>query len=166
MDTRGFSSCKSLLPSLHDARLVSHSNCPRTTLIETPNFGVSALTHHISLFLPSLFAFVSHTTPNLDHSNVFAVDYRGFGLSSGSPNEKGLQADARTAWDYLCSCIAEMAPEKRPESQIGLFGHSLGGCIATELASGLALEGMFQCRSRSAAMAEETKLSLRVAWLL
>ncbi|CAJ1438474.1 unnamed protein product, partial [Effrenium voratum] len=33
--------------------------------------------------------------------NVFAIDYRGFGRSEGSPSEEGLIEDALTAWRWL-----------------------------------------------------------------
>ncbi|MEO1575621.1 MAG: alpha/beta hydrolase, partial [Pseudomonadota bacterium] len=33
--------------------------------------------------------------------NVFALDYRGYGLSAGHPNELGLYEDAFSAWRYL-----------------------------------------------------------------
>ncbi|KAF9013358.1 hypothetical protein BDQ17DRAFT_596341 [Cyathus striatus] len=37
------------------------------------------------------------------HANVLAIDYRGFGESTGIPSEKGLVTDARAAWDWLIS---------------------------------------------------------------
>jgi fermentation-respiration switch protein FrsA (DUF1100 family) len=33
--------------------------------------------------------------------NIFIFDYRGFGQSSGTPNEKGLYIDTEAAFDYL-----------------------------------------------------------------
>ncbi len=35
--------------------------------------------------------------------NVLALSYRGYGLSEGSPSEKGLKLDAQTALDYISS---------------------------------------------------------------
>ena len=35
------------------------------------------------------------------HSQLLAIDYRGFGDSEGSPCEAGLLTDAMTAWDYV-----------------------------------------------------------------
>ena len=61
--------------------------------------------------------------------NVCIFDYRGYGQSTGAPTEKGTYLDARAVWNYLT--------ESRdiPADQIVLFGRSLGGAIAVELAS-------------------------------
>lgn len=37
----------------------------------------------------------------LTRSNVIALDYRGFGSSTGTPSEPGLLLDARTVWDFV-----------------------------------------------------------------
>ena len=61
--------------------------------------------------------------------NVLAVDYRGYGKSGGSPNEAGVYRDADAAYDYL---IKERHIQPK---NIVLFGHSLGGAVAIDLAS-------------------------------
>ncbi len=60
--------------------------------------------------------------------SVLIFDYRGFGLSEGRPSEKGTYEDAEAAWRYLI--------ETRDESpdRVVLFGRSLGGAVAIELA--------------------------------
>ena len=75
--------------------------------------------------------------------NVLAIDYRGFGRSSGVlPSEQSAYEDAETAWEYLKS--REPDPRKRY-----VFGHSLGGAIAVELSlrcqrmAGVILESTF-----------------------
>jgi fermentation-respiration switch protein FrsA (DUF1100 family) len=62
-------------------------------------------------------------------AEVFIIDYRGYGRSEGSPSEAGLYADARGAWDYLT------IERKIPPSRIVVFGDSLGGAVAIELAT-------------------------------
>jgi hypothetical protein len=60
--------------------------------------------------------------------SVLVIDYRGYGKSDGSsPSESTVYTDAQTAWDYLI--------EKgfKPH-QIMIYGHSLGGAIAIDLA--------------------------------
>ncbi|KAL0066206.1 hypothetical protein AAF712_006831 [Marasmius tenuissimus] len=42
----------------------------------------------------------SSLTARLD-VNLLAIDYRGFGESTGSPSEEGLVRDARAAWEWL-----------------------------------------------------------------
>lgn len=61
--------------------------------------------------------------------NVFIFDYRGYGKSKGSPSEKGLYLDAKAAYDYLVS------KEGIRKEEIILFGESLGGAVAIDLAS-------------------------------
>ena len=74
--------------------------------------------------------------------SVLAVDYRGFGQSSRDlPSETMAYEDARAAWDWLAA--------KYPGQPRYIFGHSLGGAIAIDLAtqvndeSGTIVEGTF-----------------------
>jgi fermentation-respiration switch protein FrsA (DUF1100 family) len=61
--------------------------------------------------------------------NILAVDYRGYGKSEGSPNEAGVYRDADAAYDYLIQ-------ERHIQPQnIFVFGHSLGGAVAIDLAA-------------------------------
>jgi hypothetical protein len=62
--------------------------------------------------------------------NVFIFDYGGYGNSTGSPSEERCYADARAAWHYLT--------EERGEqpNRIIIFGRSLGGGVAADLAAG------------------------------
>jgi hypothetical protein len=73
---------------------------------------------------------------------VFALDYRGYGESEGSPSEAGVYADARAAYSYLRDSIGV------PPDRIVVYGHSLGSAVAVELATevpavGLIIEGAF-----------------------
>jgi fermentation-respiration switch protein FrsA (DUF1100 family) len=74
--------------------------------------------------------------------NMFIIDYRGYGRSEGRPSEKGLYLDAGASYYYL---IKERGIE--PE-QIILYGESLGGAVAINLASKVSVgavisEGLF-----------------------
>jgi uncharacterized protein len=76
--------------------------------------------------------------------SILAIDYRGYGKSEGSfPSESQVYADAKAAWDYLRS-DQQIKPE-----QIIIYGSSLGGAIAIELATkhpdamGLIVESSF-----------------------
>jgi hypothetical protein len=73
---------------------------------------------------------------------VLALDYRGFGRSDPSPSTEALAyEDARAAWDWLAAHY--------PDRPRYIFGHSLGGAIAIELArqvddeAGTMVEGTF-----------------------
>lgn len=57
--------------------------------------------------------------------HVMAIDYRGFGKSTGSPNEQGLIQDGITLVRYAMETVG-IAPER-----IVLVGQSLGSAVAT-----------------------------------
>lgn len=74
--------------------------------------------------------------------SVLAIDYRGFGRSTDElPSEPVVVEDARAAWAWLA--------QQHPQRKRFIFGHSLGGAIAVQLASevddarGLMVEGTF-----------------------
>lgn len=74
--------------------------------------------------------------------SVLAIDYRGFGKSTAQlPSETLAYEDARAAWDWL--------GQQYPGRPRYIFGHSLGGAIAVELAAqvsdeaGTVVEGTF-----------------------
>jgi len=73
---------------------------------------------------------------------VLSLDYRGFGKSDPAPTSEAIAyEDARAAWDWLARTY--------PDRPRYIFGHSLGGAIAIELASqvtdeaGTMVEGTF-----------------------
>ncbi|XP_013106411.1 protein ABHD13 [Stomoxys calcitrans] len=61
--------------------------------------------------------------------NILMVEYRGYGLSTGAPSEKGLVTDARAAIDYLYT------RHDLDHTQIVVFGRSLGGAVAIDVAA-------------------------------
>jgi uncharacterized protein len=66
--------------------------------------------------------------PDLRNSGlgVMAIDYRGYGSSTGIPSELGFRADARAAFDFIRMTA--------PASKVALFGESLGTGVAVALA--------------------------------
>jgi abhydrolase domain-containing protein 13 len=78
--------------------------------------------------------------------HVLMLEYRGYGLSTGVPDEQGLKVDAQTGLDY----IRRRAETK--DTQIVVYGQSLGGAVAIHLVAnnqrhrdiaGLILENTF-----------------------
>ncbi|MCU0762813.1 MAG: lysophospholipase [Hydrogenophaga sp.] len=74
--------------------------------------------------------------------SVLSIDYRGFGKSTAQlPSESLAAEDAQAAWDWLARTY--------PDRPRYIFGHSLGGAIAIELAArvndeaGTMVEGTF-----------------------
>ncbi|RMV96522.1 Bem46 protein [Pseudomonas caricapapayae] len=63
--------------------------------------------------------------------SILAIDYRGFGQSMGQlPSEKSVYEDARVAWQRL----KQLQPD--PQRRL-IYGHSLGGAVAVDLAAEL-----------------------------
>jgi fermentation-respiration switch protein FrsA (DUF1100 family) len=94
--------------------------------------------------------------------SVFLFDYRGYGRSQGRPSEEGLYQDALGAHDYLTRTRMIRA------ERMVLFGRSLGGAVAGELAAqkpaaGLILESSFPSIE---AVAKFHYGGLPVHWLL
>jgi fermentation-respiration switch protein FrsA (DUF1100 family) len=93
------------------------------------------------LFLHGNAGNASHRLPNAVELarlgiHVLLPDYRGYGLSEGTPSEAGVYADARAALAHLVEV------RRLPEERIVLFGRSLGGAVAVELARGRDLAGV------------------------
>lgn len=90
---------------------------------------------NLSVWLPVLAAL------HAKHYRVLAVDYRGYGLSSGTPTEKGLYLDA--------DAVVRHAQRTRgPDRPLVFWGRSLGAAIAaaatrTVTPDGLILESGF-----------------------
>lgn len=106
--------------------------------------------------------------------SVLAIDYRGFGQSHGDlPSESSVYEDARIAWERLK--VLQPDASKRL-----IYGHSLGGAVAIDLAAelgrqaasakaptaarGLIVESTFTTLADAAAAV--TKTSLPVRWVM
>jgi hypothetical protein len=89
---------------------------------------------------------------NAEHANrfhqmgfsVLLIDYRGYGRSEGGfPNETQVYQDATATWNYL------VQERQIQPSLIYIYGHSLGGAVAIDLAvqhpdaAGLIVESSF-----------------------
>lgn len=61
--------------------------------------------------------------------NVLIIDYRGYGRSAGTASETGMYRDADAAWRHLTETRGVR------ETDIVVFGRSLGGAVAAELAA-------------------------------
>lgn len=106
--------------------------------------------------------------------SILAIDYRGFGQSQGAlPSETTVYEDARIAWARLK--LLQPDPSKRL-----IYGHSLGGAVAIDLAAelgrdvkrdgsekqlrGLIIESTFTSLADVATAVAKTSLPVR--WLL
>ncbi|MGV8920532.1 MAG: alpha/beta hydrolase [Pseudomonas sp.] len=102
--------------------------------------------------------------------SVLAIDYRGFGQSQGSlPSEASVYEDARVGWERL----KMLQPDAGKRL---IYGHSLGGAVAIDLAAdlasasskpqarGLIIESTFTTLADVATAVAKTSLPVR--WLL
>jgi len=69
--------------------------------------------------------------------NCFIFDYRGYGGSEGKPNEEGTYLDAAAAYKWLTE------EKKVSPDDIIVFGRSLGGTIAAQLAGKVEVLALF-----------------------
>jgi pimeloyl-ACP methyl ester carboxylesterase len=88
-------------------------------------------------------------------ANVLAIDYRGYGLSSGPfPSEQRLYDDAWAGWKFL------QRDQGISPQHLVIYGHSLGGAIGIELArqiphlAGLIVEGSFTSMADMATLSQ------------
>ena len=103
--------------------------------------------HPVMLYLHGARWNVSGSAPRIRRMqelgfSVLAIDYRGFGKSTRElPSEASAYEDARAAWDWLA--------QHYPRQPRYVFGHSLGGAVAIDLAAhvedeqGVIVEGTF-----------------------
>ena len=76
---------------------------------------------------------------------VLAIDYRGYGLSTGRPSEKGVQLDVEAAATWFRRHLSDSLP-------LIYWGRSLGGCFAAYASrqrkpDGLILETAFPSKA-------------------
>lgn len=74
---------------------------------------------------PPSYRAISAGAPNRIH--IVAIDYRGFGTSTGTPSEEGLLIDARALVDWA------MKEAGIPPSRIVIWSQSIGTAVATTL---------------------------------
>ena len=110
---------------------VNDANAPAALYLHGAGYGISANLPRIMKLRDAGFS-------------VLAIDYRGFGRSDGElPSEASAYEDAQTAWTELA--------RRAPNNQRFIYGHSLGGAIAMDLAqspsaqnaAGLVVESSF-----------------------
>lgn len=73
---------------------------------------------------------VAATIPSLERlpvSTIYTFNYRGYGLSSGTPSENSLYEDAMRIFNYVKTAHSG--------SKIAIIGYSLGSAVAGQLAS-------------------------------
>nr|POE82770.1 protein bem46 [Quercus suber] len=70
---------------------------------------------------------IAHVLARDLQCTTMLLEYRGYGLSTGNPNEKGLAVDAQAGLDYL------RQREDLKGNRIVVYGQSLGGAVSIDL---------------------------------
>lgn len=80
--------------------------------------------------------YAPYVMPDIENAGLgaLAIDYRGFGGSTGSPSEDGIKLDARAAFDFIRG--------QAPQSKVALFGQSFGTGPAVTLATERPVSGV------------------------
>lgn len=95
-------------------------------------------------------------------ANVFAFNYRGYGLSEGSPSQTALYVDALAIYDQVA------APHIDEQTRVVVIGRSLGSAVAGQLVNQRPSHGLILLTPlRSATHSGQTALPfLPVRWLI
>lgn len=102
----------------------------------------------------------AHGLSDRDQVAILVFDYRGYGKSTGLPDEQGIYADARAARSWL----AERTGVR--EEDIVLLGRSLGGGVAVQLASELPPRGLILMNTFTSAAAQSFFPLVPTSWLM
>lgn len=84
--------------------------------------------------------------------NTFIIDYRGYGRSEGVPTEQGVYRDGRAAFDFI---------KGRPDLgnlPIVIYGGSLGGAVAIDVATHRPVSGLIVDSSITSAAAMSRRM--------
>jgi fermentation-respiration switch protein FrsA (DUF1100 family) len=96
--------------------------------------------HPTVIYFPGNAGHRAHRGLDLDQLSrmgvdAYLVDYRGYADNPGKPNEVDFATDAQAVWKFVT------VTRHVPPSQVVLLGESLGGGVATRLASELSIAG-------------------------
>lgn len=94
--------------------------------------------------------------------DTLLFDYRGYGKSEGRPSELGTYRDALAAYRYLTR------EKKVPPERMVLFGESLGGAVAVELATRVPIRALilFGTITSTVDIGKEIYPFLPVRWIV
>ncbi len=102
--------------------------------------GHNGSPHPTIIYFPGNAGHRAHRGLDLDQlsrmgADAYLVDYRGYADNPGKPTETNFAADAQAVWKFVT------VTRHVPPSQVVLIGESLGGGVATRLASELSIAG-------------------------
>lgn len=121
-----------LLSNNPNARVVV--SCKSSNLANIPqhltNIAVHGNAAHLgSAQRPEIYRSILGLSTPSNPVHVFAMDYRGFGVSTGSPTEEGVITDGMSLLNFLTGGPLHVSP-----SQIVIMGQSLGTAVTAAVA--------------------------------
>jgi len=90
-------------------------------------------------------------------TSVFAVSYRGYAKSEGSPTEAGIYLDGKIAFDHVVTVMGFIP------SRVFIFGRSIGSTVATDLAQNKDIAGLILVSPLSSARDQASVMGLGFA---
>jgi len=87
-------------------------------------------------------------------TSVFAVSYRGYAKSKGSPTESGIYLDGKIAFDHVVKVMGFIP------SRVFIFGRSIGSTVATDLAQNKDIAGLILVSPLSSARDQASVMGL------
>lgn len=130
-------------PLISKIKIVTPKNTNTISAIHLPNPG----TKYTILYLHGNAGDLGDVKPKLHYFRrngygIMSIDYPGYGTSTGQPSEDSLMQSTRAAFDFLTDT------QKIPANRIIIYGKSLGGALALQLAlekpaAGLVLDSTF-----------------------
>lgn len=79
---------------------------------------------HMDAYIPWIVLLAN--VGGMNHYGVLAMDYRGYGMSTGTPSEEGMYAD-------VDACLGWLADRGLTGDRLIIYGESMGTASATEL---------------------------------
>ncbi|GAM89401.1 hypothetical protein ANO11243_074390 [Dothideomycetidae sp. 11243] len=110
----------------HRTALQQDPNLPLCLLRTDPKAKVAVVLHGNAGHVAQAWRTDTYRSfTSIAHTHVLAIDYRGFGKSTGSPSEAGLITDGIAAVQHVLSNWGV------PPERIAIVGHSLGTAVAS-----------------------------------
>ncbi|XP_044719693.1 alpha/beta hydrolase family domain-containing protein [Hirsutella rhossiliensis] len=120
----------------NEARLTSQALGHSPDFAKTESFRLLKGDPEARLILYSVRPDTYHALTDTSSYHLVAIDYRGFGHSTGVPSEDGLIQDASALVEWAIN-VAGLPP-----SRIVLIGHSLGTAVVSGVAERYAVKGV------------------------
>ncbi len=146
---------KNSLPPGVEERFIDTEDRVRIQLLYLPSTGSG----RVLIYFHGNAGNIYHRIPDLLQLqrfgiNVMGVSYRGYGKSGGAPSEEGIYQDGEAVFDYATEVLGF------PQSEIIIFGRSIGTTVAINSAKNRAIGGLILVTPLTSAKAHAKAVGL------